>query len=83
MVDPNVFGYVATYGYDPEQVTGFAFGMGIERIAMLQHGIPDLRLLLRERRALPGAVRLMLVPLEWLREYCAPGVSTAELGGRA
>src|ERR1700761_9371701 len=45
MVDPNVFEYVREYGYDPEQVQGFAFGMGIERIAMLKHGVPDLRLL--------------------------------------
>jgi phenylalanyl-tRNA synthetase alpha chain len=45
MVDPNVFGFVAENGYDPERVQGFAFGMGIERIAMLKHGIPDLRLL--------------------------------------
>jgi phenylalanyl-tRNA synthetase alpha chain len=45
MVDPNVLGYVAEYGYDPEKVQGFAFGMGIERIAMLKHGVPDLRLL--------------------------------------
>jgi phenylalanyl-tRNA synthetase alpha chain len=45
MVDPNVFGYVADHGYDPEKVQGFAFGMGIERIAMLKHGVPDLRLL--------------------------------------
>jgi phenylalanyl-tRNA synthetase alpha chain len=44
MVDPNVFAYVADYGYDHERVTGFAFGMGIERIAMLRHGVPDLRL---------------------------------------
>jgi phenylalanyl-tRNA synthetase alpha chain len=44
MVDPNVFAYVREYGYDPERVSGFAFGMGIERIAMLRHGIPDLRL---------------------------------------
>ena len=44
MVDPNVFAYVAEHGYDPERVTGFAFGMGIERIAMLRHGVPDLRL---------------------------------------
>lgn len=41
MVDPNVFGYV---GIDPERYTGFAFGMGAERIAMLKYGIPDLRL---------------------------------------
>jgi phenylalanyl-tRNA synthetase alpha chain len=44
MVDPNVFGYVRDNGYDPERISGFAFGMGIERIAMLKHGIPDLRL---------------------------------------
>jgi len=43
MVDPNVFGFVADHGYDPERVQGFAFGMGIERIAMLKHGVPDLR----------------------------------------
>jgi phenylalanyl-tRNA synthetase alpha chain len=41
MVDPNVFGFV---DYDPELYTGFAFGMGIERIAMLKHGVNDLRL---------------------------------------
>jgi phenylalanyl-tRNA synthetase alpha chain len=45
MVDPNVFEAVREYGYDPERVQGFAFGMGIERIAMLKHGVPDLRLL--------------------------------------
>jgi phenylalanyl-tRNA synthetase alpha chain len=45
MVDPNVFEYVREYGYDPEQIQGFAFGMGIERIAMLKHGVPDLRVL--------------------------------------
>ena len=44
MVDPNVFEYVREYGYDPEEIQGFAFGMGIERIAMLKHGVPDLRL---------------------------------------
>ena len=41
MVDPEVYKYV---GYDPEEVSGFAFGMGIERIAMLKFGIDDLRL---------------------------------------
>jgi phenylalanyl-tRNA synthetase alpha chain len=45
MVDPNVFEYVREHGYDPERIQGFAFGMGIERIAMLKHGVPDLRLL--------------------------------------
>ena len=33
-------------GYDPEEWTGFAFGMGIERIAMLRHGVPEIRLFL-------------------------------------
>jgi phenylalanyl-tRNA synthetase alpha chain len=41
MVDPNVFKAVA---YDPEKITGFAFGMGIERIAMLKYGVSDMRL---------------------------------------
>jgi phenylalanyl-tRNA synthetase alpha chain len=43
MVDPNVYGFVREQGYDPERVQGFAFGMGIERIAMLKHAVPDLR----------------------------------------
>jgi phenylalanyl-tRNA synthetase alpha chain len=43
-VDPNVFEYVRDHGYDPEQVQGFAFGMGIERVAFLKHGVSDLRL---------------------------------------
>ncbi len=43
MVDPNVFGFVRDDGYDPERVQGFAFGVGVERIAMLRHGVPDLR----------------------------------------
>jgi phenylalanyl-tRNA synthetase alpha chain len=41
LVDPNVLRNV---GYDPEEVSGFAFGMGLERIAMLRHGVPDIRL---------------------------------------
>ncbi|OJU86006.1 MAG: phenylalanine--tRNA ligase subunit alpha [Solirubrobacterales bacterium 70-9] len=43
MVDPNVLGFVEENGYDPERVQGFAFGLGIERVAMLRHSIPDLR----------------------------------------
>jgi phenylalanyl-tRNA synthetase alpha chain len=43
MVDPNVFEYVRESGYDPERVQGFAFGLGIERVAMLKHEVPDLR----------------------------------------
>jgi phenylalanyl-tRNA synthetase alpha chain len=45
MVDPNVFEHVREHGYNPEEIQGFAFGMGIERIAMLKHGVPDLRML--------------------------------------
>ena len=41
MVHPNVFRAV---GYDPEAMSGFAFGMGIDRIAMLRYGIDDIRL---------------------------------------
>ena len=41
MVDPEVFKNV---GYDPEEVSGFAFGLGLERIAMLKFGISDIRL---------------------------------------
>jgi phenylalanyl-tRNA synthetase alpha chain len=44
MVDPDVFDHVKQYGYDSEKIQGFAFGMGIERIAMLKHDVPDLRL---------------------------------------
>ena len=41
MVDPNVFGFV---GYDSTKVSGFAFGMGVERIAILKYGIDDIQL---------------------------------------
>jgi phenylalanyl-tRNA synthetase alpha chain len=39
MVDPKLFEFV---GYDPEEWSGFAFGMGLERIAMLRHGLPEI-----------------------------------------
>ena len=45
MVDPNVLDYVIGSGYDKERVQGFAWGMGIERIAMLVYEVPDLRML--------------------------------------
>ena len=41
VVDPKV---LVNVGYDPEEVSGFAFGLGLERIAMLRHGVPDLRM---------------------------------------
>ena len=45
MVDPKLFEFV---GYDPERYSGFAFGWGLERMAVLRHGIPDLRELWRD-----------------------------------
>jgi len=42
MIDPEVFRHV---GYDPERYTGFAFGLGIDRMAMLKYGIDDIQLL--------------------------------------
>lgn len=41
MVDPAVYGFV---GYDPGEISGFAFGMGIERVAMLKYGLDDIRM---------------------------------------
>jgi phenylalanyl-tRNA synthetase alpha chain len=45
MVDPNVLDYVAPSGYDKERVQGFAWGMGVERIASIVYEVPDLRML--------------------------------------
>jgi len=44
MVDPNVFEFVKDNGYDPRNVSGFAFGMGADRIALLKYGVDDLQL---------------------------------------
>jgi phenylalanyl-tRNA synthetase alpha chain len=44
MVDPNVFEFVKENGYDPKKVSGFAFGMGADRIALLKYGVDDLQL---------------------------------------
>ena len=41
MVHPEI---ISNVGYDPERYTGFAWGIGIERIAMLRHGVEDIRL---------------------------------------
>jgi phenylalanyl-tRNA synthetase alpha chain len=60
MVHPNVLRNV---GYDPEAVTGWAFGMGVERVAMLKYGIDDIRLLFENdlrflQQFAPGAAAL-------------------------
>jgi phenylalanyl-tRNA synthetase alpha chain len=44
MVDPNVFSFVESNGYDARKISGFAFGMGVERITMLKYGIDDIQL---------------------------------------
>jgi len=44
MVDPNVFNSVENNGYDSQKISGFAFGMGVERITMLKYGIDDIQL---------------------------------------
>jgi phenylalanyl-tRNA synthetase alpha chain len=58
VVDPNVFGFVE--GYDPQEISGFAFGCGIDRIAALKYGVPSLRAFydddLRFLEQFPGAV---------------------------
>ena len=47
MVDPEVFKNV---GYDPEEFSGFAFGLGLERIAMLKYGVSDIRMFFENDR---------------------------------
>ncbi|HTS04141.1 MAG TPA: phenylalanine--tRNA ligase subunit alpha [Candidatus Eisenbacteria bacterium] len=44
MVDPNVFEFVKDSGYDPRKVSGFAFGMGVDRLALLKYGVDDIQL---------------------------------------
>ena len=44
MVDPNVYEFVKDNGYDPKKVSGFAFGMGADRIALLKYGVDDIQL---------------------------------------
>jgi phenylalanyl-tRNA synthetase alpha chain len=44
MVDPNVFEFVKDNGYDPKKVSGFAFGAGIDRLALLKYGVDDIQL---------------------------------------
>jgi phenylalanyl-tRNA synthetase alpha chain len=44
MVDPNVFEFVKDNGYDPKKVSGFAFGMGADRLAILKYGVDDIQL---------------------------------------
>ena len=76
MVHPRVLQGVAI---DPEEFTGFAFGLGIDRVALLKYGFPDLRLLFEGDERFPAAVRGARVKfsLEWLSDY----VDVAAVGG--
>ena len=56
MVDPNVFEFVKDNGYDPKKVSGFAFGMGADRIALLKYGVDDLQLFFQGDVQVFGAV---------------------------
>ena len=75
MVDPYLYEFV---GWGPEEYTGFAFGMGIERTAQLRYGIAGIRAFwendLRFLQAVP-----MKIPLSWLREYVRVDATTAEI----
>ena len=75
MVDPNV---LEAGGIDSERYTGFAFGCGLDRIAMIRFGVPGPAPVLRGRPALPGAVRVR-VPLSWASDYVDPGLPAEEL----
>lgn len=65
MVHPNV---IRAGGHDPDQVQGFAFGMGLDRICMLKYGIPDLRAFFE-------------ADLRWLRHYGFRAVNVPTLAG--
>ena len=62
MVHPAVFEAMnkarGDDAYDPEKWSGFAFGLGMDRLAMILFGIPDMRHLRAERSAVPEAIRM-------------------------
>ena len=68
MVDPNV---LAAVGYDPEEVTGFAFGIGVERVCARRHGVIGYPRVLQERRSFFAPVLISAVLISpiviWLR----------------
>ena len=84
MVHPNV---LRNAGVDPAEFSGYAFGMGVERLTMLRYGVDDLRAVLRERPAVPRAVRLRLaamrVNIEWLRDWVELDGDAAARGRRS
>jgi hypothetical protein len=75
MIHPNV---LAAAGIDSERWQGYAFGMGIERVAMLRYGVDDLAPVLRKRSAVPEAVPVKIT-YSWLNEFTPLAVTPAEL----
>ena len=75
MVDPNVFEFVKDNGYDPKKVSGFAFGMGADRIALLKYGVDDLQLFFQgdvrflEQLGMKCVASLVILR----RRFCAEG----------
>ena len=77
MVNPKVFEAV---GYPKGKYKGFAFGMGVERMAMLKYGINDIRLFYEnDVRFLESNFKIMKLSLNWLKDYIDPKLSTDEL----
>ena len=66
MVHPSVFEHV---GYDPDRVTGFAFGMGIERVALLKWDVDDIRLFYENDLRFLEQFGPVKVLLSWIREF--------------
>ena len=78
-VHPQV---VRNMGFDPERNIGFAFGSGIDRLAMLRYGIDDLRLFFDGDLRFLSQFALtptptMQFPESWLREFCDPPIVDA------
>ena len=78
MVDPNVLQGV---GIDPEEYTGFAFGFGLERIAMLRYGIDEIKTFFDgDVRFLRAVLRPpMRAPLSWIRDFTPVDAPVADL----
>ena len=76
MVDPNVFEYVREQRLRPRADPGVRVRDGDRADRDAQARRPRPAHVLRQRRPLPGAVRLMRVPLKWLREYVDPPLDT-------
>ena len=76
MVHPAVFEAV---GYDPERYTGWAFGVGIDRVALLKYRVEDIRLFYDNGPSSAGAVSLLRILVSWLRDFTTFDVSVQAL----